>query len=56
MLISSLDAFEESANEAWTWEHQALVRARAVAGDKNLVCKFEGLRKSILSIQKTARP
>ena len=50
MLVSSLAAFEKyQRNEAWTWEHQALVRARAVAGDKPLAKNFEVLRKSILS-------
>ena len=35
MLVSSLAAFEKYQREnAWTWEHQALVRARVVAGDK----------------------
>ena len=37
MLVSSLTAFEKYQREdAWTWEHQALVRARVVAGDKKL--------------------
>ena len=53
MLVSSIDAFEKyQRNEAWTWEHQALVRARAVAGDKELTQKFETLRKDILSTQR----
>ncbi|WP_448218822.1 bifunctional [glutamate--ammonia ligase]-adenylyl-L-tyrosine phosphorylase/[glutamate--ammonia-ligase] adenylyltransferase [Endozoicomonas sp. 2B-B] len=51
MLVSSLTSFEKyQRNDAWTWEHQALVRARAVAGDKQLTAKFESLRKSILAI------
>jgi glutamate-ammonia-ligase adenylyltransferase len=34
LLVSSFEAFERYQREdAWTWEHQALVRARAVAGD-----------------------
>lgn len=50
MLVSSLTSFEKyQRNEAWTWEHQALVRARAVAGDKQLTAQFESLRKSILA-------
>ncbi|QDP02264.1 bifunctional [glutamate--ammonia ligase]-adenylyl-L-tyrosine phosphorylase/[glutamate--ammonia-ligase] adenylyltransferase [Thalassotalea sp. PS06] len=35
--------------DAWTWEHQALVRARAVAGDSDLVSQFSLIRKDILS-------
>ena len=35
-------------NKAWTWEHQALVRARAVAGDPALGQRFAQLRREIL--------
>jgi len=34
--------------EAWTWEHQALVRARAVAGSKRLQVEFDRLRAATL--------
>jgi glutamate-ammonia-ligase adenylyltransferase len=34
MLVTTADAFADyQKNEAWTWEHQALVRARVVYGD-----------------------
>jgi glutamate-ammonia-ligase adenylyltransferase len=34
MLVTTADAFADyQQNEAWTWEHQALVRARVVYGD-----------------------
>ena len=50
MLVSSLVAFEKyQANEAWTWEHQALVRARVVAGSAELGQQFEVVRQRILS-------
>ncbi|WP_039912381.1 bifunctional [glutamate--ammonia ligase]-adenylyl-L-tyrosine phosphorylase/[glutamate--ammonia-ligase] adenylyltransferase [Cellvibrio mixtus] len=50
MLVSSLVAFEKyQANEAWTWEHQALVRARVVAGSAALGEQFEAVRQRILS-------
>ena len=50
LLVSSIGAFEKyQLNDAWTWEHQALVRARAVVGDKHLTARFETLRKKILS-------
>jgi [glutamine synthetase] adenylyltransferase / [glutamine synthetase]-adenylyl-L-tyrosine phosphorylase len=50
MLVSSLTAFEKyQANEAWTWEHQALVRARVVAGSAELGQQFEAVRQRILS-------
>jgi [glutamine synthetase] adenylyltransferase / [glutamine synthetase]-adenylyl-L-tyrosine phosphorylase len=50
LLVSSLVAFEKyQANEAWTWEHQALVRARVVAGDAVLGEQFELVRQRILT-------
>ena len=50
LLVSSLKAFEEyQQNEAWTWEHQALVRARVIAGSAELKQKFEQVRAGILS-------
>jgi glutamate-ammonia-ligase adenylyltransferase len=53
MLVSSLIAFEKYQREdAWTWEHQALVRARVVAGDKKLGEAFDLTRKSILEQQR----
>ena len=49
LLVSSFDAFERYQREsAWTWEHQALVRARAVAGDSRLSQRFTELRKDLL--------
>ncbi len=44
--ITSLGDYYE--NDAWTWEHQALVRARPLCGDRNLFARFEGIRKAIL--------
>ncbi|VTR54718.1 Glutamate-ammonia-ligase adenylyltransferase [Serratia fonticola] len=35
-------------NEAWTWEHQALVRARIVYGDPALHQQFDAIRREIL--------
>jgi len=50
MLVSGLGAFERyQREEAWTWEHQALLRGRAVAGDEALKGAFEDVRKSILT-------
>src|SRR6202035_2581861 len=34
--------------EAWTWEHQALLHARAVAGAPEMRAQFENLRVQIL--------
>ena len=50
MLASSLKAFESYQEEdAWTWEHQALLRARAVAGDEKVIEEFNRIRIKILS-------
>jgi len=49
MLVSSLNAFRSYQEEkAWTWEHQALVRARVVAGDKRLAVAFDEERRAVL--------
>jgi glutamate-ammonia-ligase adenylyltransferase len=49
MLITRLGAFVEyQEKEAWTWEHQALLHARAVAGDAALRATFEDVRVEIL--------
>lgn len=48
-LVSSLHAFEDyQRNRAWVWEHQALVRARVVAGDAELAQRFEEVRVKLL--------
>lgn len=50
LLACTLDSFADyQANEAWTWEHQALVRTRAVYGEPALRDKFNQIRQQILS-------
>ncbi|MFW6346604.1 MAG: bifunctional [glutamate--ammonia ligase]-adenylyl-L-tyrosine phosphorylase/[glutamate--ammonia-ligase] adenylyltransferase, partial [Halomonas sp.] len=49
LLVTSLSAFAEyQRREAWTWEHQALVRARVVAGHPRLAEGFAAVRREIL--------
>ncbi|OIV46888.1 bifunctional glutamine synthetase adenylyltransferase/deadenyltransferase [Sodalis sp. TME1] len=49
MLVSTLAAFEDyQLNEAWTWEHQALVRARMVYGTSALQEGFNAIRRRVL--------
>lgn len=49
LLVSSLGAFSRyQENEAWTWEHQALVRARVLVGSNDVGRQFEGVRGSVL--------
>jgi glutamate-ammonia-ligase adenylyltransferase len=51
LLVSSLASFREyQLKRAWTWEHQALTRARFVAGDAALGARFEALRDEILAM------
>ncbi len=53
VLVVHIDTFAEyQQHQAWTWEHQALVRARGVAGDSQLLTKFSRLRKNILAVQR----
>jgi len=51
LLVSSIDAFRRYQREsAWTWEHQALTRARFCAGETALGAEFEEERRAILRI------
>ena len=51
LLVSSLRAFDRYQREqAWTWEHQALTRARFAAGDAELGAAFEAIRESVLRL------
>lgn len=53
MLVSQIDTFAEYQHQqAWTWEHQALVRARAVHGSTQLREKFRRARHNILVIKR----
>jgi glutamate-ammonia-ligase adenylyltransferase len=49
LLVQSLEGFRDyQQSEAWTWEHQALLRARAVAGPPELRARFESVRLDVL--------
>jgi len=51
LLVSSFSAFAEYQHkQAWTWEHQALVRTRMVAGPARLAERFQALRQDILTL------
>jgi glutamate-ammonia-ligase adenylyltransferase len=50
VLVSHIEGFGEyQMKEAWTWEHQALIRARAVGGDHRLCHHFERIRRDVLT-------
>ncbi len=49
LLVSQIEAFREYQSEqAWVWEHQALTRARFVAGDAGIGARFERIRIEVL--------
>jgi [glutamine synthetase] adenylyltransferase / [glutamine synthetase]-adenylyl-L-tyrosine phosphorylase len=51
LIVSSLASFRRYQREnAWTWEHQALTRARFVAGDAEIGAAFEAEREAILRL------
>ncbi|MCL4117917.1 UNVERIFIED_CONTAM: hypothetical protein GTU68_000686 [Idotea baltica] len=53
LLVSSLEAFQRyQLNDAWTWEHQALVRARCIVGDSILSDHFSTIRQKVLAISR----
>ena len=50
LLVASMAAFEAYQHEkAWTWEHQALVRARFICGDADIATRFAAIRRAVLS-------
>ena len=51
LLVTHINAYEDYLkNQAWTWEHQALVRGRFIAGDLRLKAQYEVIRRRILSL------
>jgi glutamate-ammonia-ligase adenylyltransferase len=53
LMVSSIEAFRRYQREsAWTWEHQALTRARFCAGDATVGAAFETERRAILQLQR----
>jgi glutamate-ammonia-ligase adenylyltransferase len=54
LLVTSIAAFERyqvgrGGNTAWTWEHQAVTRARFCAGSPDLAERFEAVRRQVLA-------
>ncbi|MES2101975.1 MAG: bifunctional [glutamate--ammonia ligase]-adenylyl-L-tyrosine phosphorylase/[glutamate--ammonia-ligase] adenylyltransferase, partial [Pseudomonadota bacterium] len=59
LLVTSLASFERyqtgrGSNTAWTWEHQALTRARWCAGWRGLEPKFDAVRRAVLCAPRDA--
>jgi glutamate-ammonia-ligase adenylyltransferase len=54
ILVSHIDAFSEyQLTEAWTWEHQALIKARPICGDDLIANRFEKTRAKVLARQRS---
>jgi [glutamine synthetase] adenylyltransferase / [glutamine synthetase]-adenylyl-L-tyrosine phosphorylase len=50
VLVSHVESFGQyQENEAWTWEQQALIRARPVCGDPAVADRFEAIRRRVLA-------
>ena len=50
MLVTDFESYKAYIeNKAWNWEHQALVRARAVVGDEQSINAFESFRKAFIN-------
>ena len=57
MLVTSFTAYsnyqqQRGSNTAWTWEHQAMTRARCVLGDAALHARFDAVREAVISAER----
>jgi glutamate-ammonia-ligase adenylyltransferase len=54
LLITTFQAYDDyqqrrGSNTAWTWEHQAMTRARFVLGDESLRPRFDAVRQAVIT-------
>ncbi len=55
VLVQHVEAFRDyQLNHAWTWEHQALIKARPVCGERLITSHFEAVRAEVLSQRRAA--
>ncbi|MFM7332460.1 MAG: bifunctional [glutamate--ammonia ligase]-adenylyl-L-tyrosine phosphorylase/[glutamate--ammonia-ligase] adenylyltransferase [Brachymonas sp.] len=59
LLVTSMEAFENyqtqrGSNTAWTWEHQAMTRARCVWAAPELAVRFEQVRQQVITAERDA--
>jgi glutamate-ammonia-ligase adenylyltransferase len=57
LLVTTFDAYadyqqQRGSNTAWTWEHQAMTRARFVMGDAHMKQRFDQVRLTVISAQR----
>ena len=59
LLVTSFDAYanyqqQRGSNTAWTWEHQAMTRARFVLGSPELQARFDAVREAVITSARDA--
>ena len=57
LLVTSFTAYsnyqqQRGSNTAWTWEHQAMTRARCVLGDTSLRAGFDAVRAAVIGAER----
>ena len=57
LLVTSFASYanyqqQRGSNTAWTWEHQAITRARCVLGDASMHERFDAVRKAVLTAER----
>lgn len=57
LLVTTFTAYanyqqQRGSNTAWTWEHQAMTRARCVFGSPELHARFDAVRQAVISSQR----
>ena len=60
LLVTSFEAYsnyqqQRGSNTAWTWEHQAMTRARCVLGPASLQQRFDGVREAVIRTPRDAQ-
>ncbi|BEU98495.1 bifunctional [glutamate--ammonia ligase]-adenylyl-L-tyrosine phosphorylase/[glutamate--ammonia-ligase] adenylyltransferase [Acidovorax sp. DW039] len=59
LLVTSFEAYanyqqQRGSNTAWTWEHQAMTRARFVLGSPELQARFDAVREAVITSARNA--
>ncbi len=53
LLVSHIEGFRNyQLDDAWTWEHQALIKARPITGDPGLMDRFQAIRLEVLCLER----
>jgi [glutamine synthetase] adenylyltransferase / [glutamine synthetase]-adenylyl-L-tyrosine phosphorylase len=57
LLVTSFNAYADyqqkrGSNTAWTWEHQAMTRARCALGSADMRARFEAIREAVITAER----